>query len=59
MLAKFLKLGYVVASMAVKDKEPLLTLCTTLYVLVEVLDPFEADLIVSPAILAHGKAPVL
>ena len=58
LLTKILKSGTVVASVAVEDKEALLTLYTTLSIPMEVLDPFKANLIVGPAILTYCNAPV-
>ena len=48
-----------VASMAVKDKEALLTLYTTLSIFIEMLNLFKTNLVISLAIFAYSNALVI
>jgi len=46
-----------VASMVVKNKEPFTPNCLLSCIFLKMLDPLEANLIYSPAILANYKSP--
>ena len=59
LLGKVLKSSAIIASITIKDKEALYTLYTPLSIPVEMLDPFEPNLIISPVILTHSNTPVL
>ena len=58
LLAIKLKVGRVVAFMAVKDKQPICSSCTTFSMLVKVLNPFQASFIGRPAVVANSDAPI-
>jgi len=45
-----------VASMVVKNKEPFTPNCLLSYIFLKMLDPLEANLIYSPAILANCES---
>jgi hypothetical protein len=54
--AEVLKLSCVVAAIAIKDQEPLLTIGMPC-VLMEVLNPLESESIIRPAIITNSNLP--
>jgi hypothetical protein len=58
LLAMELEFGRVVALVAVKDQQPVLALCSSRRMVVEVLDPIQANGIGSPAIVGSRDTPI-
>ena len=54
--AEVLELSYMVATIAIEDQEPLLTIGMPC-VLMEVLNPLESESIIRPAIITNSNLP--